>query len=263
MVPFAIGTQTSGSVLRPASYCGITGLKPTYGLFSIEGVLPLAHSFDTLGFFTSTPEDMVLLWEALGRQAGPKEDIMLGVPTPVPATEPTMAAAFQNAISVLRNRGIRIELVYIAPMLEKLLKESNVVVYYEAARFHEERYRRYGARLLDVADVVKKGLEIPETTYRNALDYIAECKQEIAEQYRMAPVILVPAATGPAPLGLKSTGDSRMNRPWTALGTPAISIPIPVRQGMPLGLQLTAGHGQEPRLLQTAIKLAGILDSAA
>jgi len=81
----------------------------------------------------------------------------------------------------------------------------------------------------------------------------------MAEIYNSTPVILMPAATGPAPLGLSSTGDPRMNRPWTALGTPAISIPLPVRSGLPLGLQLTAENGQDTVLLQTAVRLCKIL----
>lgn len=262
MVPFAIGTQTSGSVLRPASYCGVTGLKATYGLFSMEGVLPLAHSLDTLGFFTSTPKDMLLLWKAMGQQPGRPEDFALGVPAPIPSTEPPMAAAFQSAISRLRSRGVPVEPVDVAPMLDQLLKESNVVVYYEGARFHEQRYREYGARLLDVADVVKQGLQISDKRYQEALAYIAECKEQIAEKYKTTPVILVPAATGPAPLGLKSTGDSRMTRPWTALGIPAVSIPMSVQNDLPLGLQLTAAQREEGRLLHTAVKVSALLDPA-
>ena len=76
-------------------------------------------------------------------------------------------------------------------------------------------------------------------------------------------MILLPAATGPAPLGLASTGDSRMNAPWTALGTPAISIPIPVAAGLPLGLQLTADHGQDARVIRTAVHLEQLLRSGA
>src|SRR6266446_6819633 len=78
MVPFAIGEQTRGSVLRPASFCGVTGFKPTYGLLSMEGVLPLAKSLDTLGFFTHTAGDMMALWESLGHPVGRSEDFELG-----------------------------------------------------------------------------------------------------------------------------------------------------------------------------------------
>src|SRR6266550_7327424 len=98
MVPFAIGTQTLGSVLRPASYCGVAGFKPSFGLLPMEGVLPLAHSLDTLGFFTPTPADMLLLWEALGQPIGRKEEVALGVVEPLAEVEPPMASAFRETI---------------------------------------------------------------------------------------------------------------------------------------------------------------------
>src|SRR5215469_15923733 len=102
MVPVALGTQTKGSVLRPASFCGVTGFKASYGLLPMEGVLPLAKSLDTLGFFTHTPADMLLLWESMGQPAGEAEDFALGAPEPIPTVEPAMATAFQNALSLLR-----------------------------------------------------------------------------------------------------------------------------------------------------------------
>src|SRR5882762_2953438 len=80
MVPFALGTQTRGSVLRPASYCGVTGFKASYGLLSLEGVLPFAKSLDTLGFFTHTPGDMLLLWDSLGHPTGADEEFAIGAP---------------------------------------------------------------------------------------------------------------------------------------------------------------------------------------
>lgn len=259
MVPFALGTQTSGSILRPASYCGITGLKPTYGLFSMDGVLPFAHSLDTLGFFTSTPKDMLLLWAAMGRSSGREEDIRLGVVYPPSYVEAAMAEGFQNAIARLRGRGVETETVDITATLESLLKTSNVLFYYEAARFHQKRYEEFGARLLDVADVVKKGLQITDEEYRGAAASIADARDRISRQVERTPVILSPAATGPAPKGLSSTGDSRMNRPWTAIGTPAVAIPMASHAGLPLGMQLTAGHGQEGRLLRSAIRVSGVL----
>ena len=108
--------------------------------------------------------------------------------------------------------------------------------------------------------MVRQGLEIPAAQYDDARRYIDECRIKVTELYKATPVILVPAATGPAPLGLASTGDARMNRPWTTLGTPAISIPMPVATGLPLGLQLTADHGQDARLLQAAVRLQRMLD---
>jgi Asp-tRNA(Asn)/Glu-tRNA(Gln) amidotransferase A subunit family amidase len=259
MVPFALGTQTRGSVLRPASYCGVTGFKASYGLLPMEGVLPLAKSLDTLGLFTHSPADMLALWESMGNPTGRTEDFALAAPDPMPGVEPEMAAAFQRALAALRRAGVSIKSIDIAGMLTRLDEAATTVMFYEGARFHEQRYKEYGARLADMADLVREGLQMSVERYDGARRYIAECKGKVAEIYKTTPVILVPAATGPAPMGLSSTGDARMNGPWTALGTPAISIPMPVPNGLPLGLQLTAEHGQDARVIRAAVRLHGML----
>jgi Asp-tRNA(Asn)/Glu-tRNA(Gln) amidotransferase A subunit family amidase len=258
MVPFALGTQTKGSVLRPASYCGVTGFKASYGLISLEGVLPFAKSLDTLGFFTHTPADMLALWGALGHSVGQPAEFPLGAPDPMPEVEPEMATAFQDALTRLRRAGQTIRPVGIADMLDKLDAAATTVMFYEGARFHQERFKEHGARLADLADLVRDGLQISSRTYDEATQYIAECKVRVAELYKATPVILVPAATGPAPLGLASTGDPRMNAPWTALGTPAISIPMP-GGGLPLGLQLTAAAGADATVIRAAVRLHALL----
>jgi len=258
MIPLALGTQTLGSVLRPASYCGITGFKPTYGLFSMDGVLPMARSLDTLGFFTGTPRDMLALWRALGQPVESQADVTFGIPDPLPDIDPGMAGSFRNVVETLRNRGIPIENLPITSMLDRLAKETRAVMFYEGARFHEARYRQYGDQLQDLAALVREGLAMSNTRYQEALGFIAESKQRIAACFQTTPVILSPAATGPAPKGLSSTGDPRMNAPWTALGVPAISIPMPVA-GLPLGLQLTGAPGQDALLLHAAVRVAGLL----
>ncbi len=255
MVPFALGTQTLGSVLRPASYCGVTGFKPSFGLLPIDGVLPFAKSLDTLGFFTTTPADMAGLWESLGHPVNGEEEFDFGVVEPAPDVEPEMAVALRDAVSSLRTAGVSIRPVDISAMLARLADSARTVMYYEGARFHQARFYEYGDRLLDLAALVREGLQIPVQRYDEARRYISECKVRMSEIYKATPVILVPAATGPAPRGLASTGDPRMNSPWTALGTPAISIPIPVGDGLPLGLQLTADHGQDGRVVRAAVRL--------
>jgi Asp-tRNA(Asn)/Glu-tRNA(Gln) amidotransferase A subunit family amidase len=144
-------------------------------------------------------------------------------------------------------------------MLAKLDDASNIVMFYEGARFHQQRYQEYGSRLADLADLVREGLQISTEGYDDARRSIAACRARMTEIYKATPVILVPAATGPAPFGLASTGDARMNAPWTALGTPAISIPMPVPNGLPLGLQLTADHGEDARVIRTAVRLHDLL----
>jgi Asp-tRNA(Asn)/Glu-tRNA(Gln) amidotransferase A subunit family amidase len=262
MVPFALGTQTKGSVLRPASYCGVTGFKPTFGLFSMKGILPFAKSLDTLGFFTQWPRDMLELWHALDHKSEPLDTIVLGAPDPMPPVEAPMAAAFQAALATLTRGGVAIRSIDIAGMLATLVQAAHIVMCYEGARFHQQRYEEYGARLADLADMVRFGLTIDESQYDEARRHVDACRQNIAEVYKSTPVIAVPAATGPAPAGLASTGDPAMNAPWTALGTPAISIPMPVASALPLGLQLTAAHGQDGLLLRTAERVSDFLHSA-
>ena len=255
MIPFALGTQTMGSVLRPASYCGVTGFKGTYGLVSLEGVLPFAKSLDTLGYFTHTPDDMLALWEAMGQPAGAMEQFEIGVPDPIPPVEVPMTEAFQRALATLRRNGVRLRPLDVSGLLAELHEAANTVEFYEGARFHEQRYREYGTRLAHMGELVRDGLQIPVDRYDEARRRIAQARTKVGELHKATPVILVPAATGPAPRGLALTGDSRMNSPWTALGTPAITIPMPVGDALPLGLQLTAAHGEDARVIRTAIRV--------
>ena len=260
MVPLALGTQTLGSVLRPASYCGVTGFKPSYGLVPMEGVLPFAESLDTLGFFTHTPADMLPLWEALGHSVDGIEECAIGAVEPAPDVEPEMAAGFQQALATLRAAGVAIRPISIADLLTALHDAAMIVMAFEAAQFHQQRFNKYGSRLDILADLVREGLAIPPARYEAAKDHIAECRAKAATLFTATPVILVPAATGPAPKGLAWTGDARMNSPWTALGTPAVSIPMPVGDALPLGLQLVGAQGQDAKVLQAAVRLQGVLD---
>jgi Asp-tRNA(Asn)/Glu-tRNA(Gln) amidotransferase A subunit family amidase len=254
MVPFTIGEQTRGSMIRPASYCGVTGFKPTFNLLPMEGVFPLSRSLDTLGLFTHTPADMMALWKTLGHAAGHEEQLVFGVPDPIPECEPDMFNTFRRAVSLLRESGIRTKTIDIAETLKRLDEAGDVEMFYEGARFHEARLKEFGDRLdPPIADLVREGLKIPAARYDDARRFLADSRLRFAEMFKATPVILTPAAPGPAPLGLSTTGDARMNAPWTALGTPAMSVPMPVASGLPLGLQLTADLGQDPRLLQAAL----------
>jgi Asp-tRNA(Asn)/Glu-tRNA(Gln) amidotransferase A subunit family amidase len=260
MIPFALGTQTGGSMLRPASYCGVTGFKPTYGLVPLDGVLPFAKSLDTLGLFTHTAADTIGLWQAMGHGAdGAGDGFSIAVADPLPKVEPPMAAIFTKTVARLRAAGVRLVPVDIITMLDELVAANHTIMYYEGARFHEQRYKEYGDRLEHMAALVREGLQIPAQTYDETRRGVDRCRARIAETYKATPVILVPAATGAAPFGLESTGDSSMNAPWTTLGVPAITIPMPVAGSLPLGLQLTAAHGQEARLLRTAARIESLL----
>jgi Asp-tRNA(Asn)/Glu-tRNA(Gln) amidotransferase A subunit family amidase len=213
LVPIAIGTQTSGSTIKPASYCGITGFKPTYGLLPLSGCLQYAKSLDTLGFFTHTPADMLLLWEAMGHPTGREQDFAFGVPEPMLQVDPKMASTVQHAVASLRKAGLTCKPVNISAMHAELVGAQRIVAFYEGARFHKQRFAEFGDRLGYLAGLVREGLRISEVRYEEARRVIGENRRRFQELYVATPVILVPSATGPAPLGLASTGDSKMNTP--------------------------------------------------
>jgi len=253
MVPFTVGEQTRGSMIRPASFCGITGFKPTYGVLPMEGVFVLAKSLDTLGFYTHTPADMIALWAAIGKSTGSDEEFPFAVPEPMLDCDPEMATTFQQTITSLRRGGVTIRTIDCADLLRKLDEANSVEMMYEGARRHQARLKEFGDALdQPLADLIREGLKISTARYSDATKFIADSRGRFAEIFTSTPVVLTPAAPGPAPVGLSTTGDPRMNAPWTALGTPAVSIPMPVASGLPLGLQLTADLGQDARLLRAA-----------
>jgi Asp-tRNA(Asn)/Glu-tRNA(Gln) amidotransferase A subunit family amidase len=226
---------------------------------SMQGVMPLAHSLDTLGFFTHTPGDMLALWRAVGQPGSDMEPTVIGVPEPALDVESEMATAYARTISVLRAAGVKTMPLDIRSLLTQLVDAARTVMFFEGARFHAERYKQYGDRLGDLASLVREGLQMTPDAYAQSKQVIAQCKDRFDEIYQKAPFIVVPAATGPAPLGLAFTGDTRMNSPWTALGVPAISIPMTVHAGLPLGLQLTANRNGDSQLLRAAVEVQSLL----
>ena len=243
MVPLALGSQTQGSILRPASYCGIVGFKPTFGTVSRDGVLPFAPSLDTVGFFTETAADMLEFMD-LG-PAGLRRAALAVFPD----------ALIAGTVERLRAGGFTVVAMDPPDGFDLLLQASRLINDYEGARTHEERWREHGDGIgAKLAALVERGLAIPQPRYDEALETVARMRGVMAACFAAYPVVLSPAATGPAPLGLESTGDPRMNAPWTALGVPAISVPMPV-EGPPVGLQMTAATGQDAELLGIAVEV--------
>jgi Asp-tRNA(Asn)/Glu-tRNA(Gln) amidotransferase A subunit family amidase len=245
MVPFAVGTQSLGSVLRPASFCGVCGFKPTFGLIPTDGVLPFAPSLDTVGLFTQTAADMAALWE---RSFGSRSNAKL-----------RRAASFGAPIA--RTDGFSIDTLPFPDGWERLTAAARLINDYEGARTHAERYREFGDRLgARLAELIRRGLALPEEEYAAAREHVACMRTEVALLFDKYDVILTPASVGPAPSGFESTGDPSANAPWTALGVPAISVPQP-GAGPPIGLQMTAPWGADDALVAMAAAVTSTLSA--
>jgi Asp-tRNA(Asn)/Glu-tRNA(Gln) amidotransferase A subunit family amidase len=257
MTPFALGTQTLGSLLRPASFCGVVGFKPTAGLLPLEGVLPFAPSLDTAGLFTQTADDMQLLWTRMGNaEAAPKSS--LAVPSLMPPVDSRMEETFRRTVERLEPH-FTFNILEMPRRFAELAPAAKLISEYEGARTHEARWREHGDAIgPKLAILVKQGLRIPAAEYRAALTAVVEIKREMSRLFSTYPVLMTPAAPGSAPLGLDSTGDPIMNLTWTALGVPAISVPMPTL-GMPLGLQLVSESGTDSALVALAAQVETLL----
>ena len=227
----------------------------------MEGVLPFAKSLDTLGLFTQTPADMLRLWATLGYSEGRPEELTLGAADPPFEVESAMGQAFQTALSRLRNAGAVIRPVAITEMVNKLNDASNTVMFYEGARFHEQRFNEYGSRLAAMADLVRDGLKISVERYDEARRFVAECKARMTEVFKATPVILVPAATGPRTIGLGLNWAIHDERTLDSLGNAGDLSHCRCRTRCRSGLQLTANHGEDASVIRTAVRVAGLLRS--
>jgi Asp-tRNA(Asn)/Glu-tRNA(Gln) amidotransferase A subunit family amidase len=257
MVPFALGTQTLGSVLRPASYCGVCGFKPSFGLIPIEGMLPFAPSLDTVGFFTATVADLEFLWS---RGFGGSSDVSLRDLARLRiAVEDPMARAMEDTAARLRAAGIQVDDMDPPRGWDAAVKAAFTINAYEGARSHEKRYRDFGERIgARLAALVRRGLAMPTTEYEAARESVAAMRTEISRIFWEYPAIICPAATGPPPAGLENTGDPAANAAWTALGVPAISVPLR-GYDMPMGMQLTGAWGRDDAVVWVAAEAERLL----
>lgn len=275
MVPLALGSQTIGSTLRPAAYCGIVGLKPTHGRISTTGVTPLAWSLDHVGIFTRSVQDAAL---ALSVLAG--DDPIDGHAGPVPAA-PNVGAAggrarpprfgiprglFKDTASPQVNdhlvaiaagfasAGATVEEVPLPQSAEAIYEAGQLVMRVEAATFHAARFAlhagSYGPR---IRALVEAGLAVPGVEYVRAQQTRRRFRDEMGPILARFDVLLLPVAPTTAPRGLASTGDPVLCAPWSFAGFPSIALPSGLADdGLTLAIQLVAGLFAEDRLLATA-----------
>lgn len=257
MVPFALGSQTMGSVLRPASFCGVAGFKPTFGRLETEGVLAFAPTLDHAGFFAPTAADIAFLWSAIEEEVPSQADVnrLAAGPWPLDGVlDPEMSEELESSLGRLGYTGCKIERIAWPESFRRLPAANRTVFEYEGARTNQERFERHGAAIGEnLAALVERGLGISDREYQEALAQLDVCRAEFAALSERHPLFALPAALGPAPRGLESTGDPAANAAVTALGAPAISIPMPRSAAeAPLGLQLVAARGADAPLLAAA-----------
>jgi amidase len=264
MVPLALGTQTAGSVIRPASFCGTIGWKPSFGLLPLDGVRPMAPSLDTLGFFVQELADVPLALSALGaplrKHEPPAKPVLAVCKTEAwDRAEPTTRAAVEAAAARLELAGAQVREVVLGAPFAGLIETQIAIMGAEAAvsmrRELEQRPYDLSAKL---REFLEAGRAVTPERLRAAHFQADTCRRELEALFKGVDALLTPAAVGEAPSGLESTGDPLFNRIWTLLGNPCVSLPVlQGPAGMPLGLQLVGPRGRDEVLLAAAEYVMG------
>jgi len=273
MVPLALGTQTNGSVIRPAAFCGVYGFKPTYGLIPRGGVMRLSRALDHVGVFGRTLEDVALACEPMvgfddldpdtrPRARIPFRELAAEEP-PLPPllgfvktalwerTDSETREAFDELVQALDDRVVEIDLpgVTLAALdIHRTIMEA------EMAASLASEYDNGRDRLSEsLRGQLERGRKVTAFEYQNALARIPLLNAGFEEIFERCDAILTPAAAGPAPRGLESTGDPAFCTLWTLCGMPALNIPaMHAENGLPMGLQLVGPRNSDARLLRTA-----------
>ena len=263
MVPGAIGTQTNGSVIRPAAFCGVVGFKPGFGLVPIEGVLPFSPALDQLGVFTRSVADAAALAAAIatpgsisadvGKQAGAPRIAFLAN-FPWNKAEPDAAAHLTAVLARLAAAGASAgELALDAP-LRDARHVHRTIMFYEGARQHSARQAAQRASLSpELNAAIDEGLGISDRDYALALGAAGEIRKRASDLFEHCDVVASLPAPGVAPASLDTTGDPSFCTLWSLTGFPSITIPTGLSAaGLPFGLQLAARAGAEDHLLRVA-----------
>jgi aspartyl-tRNA(Asn)/glutamyl-tRNA(Gln) amidotransferase subunit A len=272
MCPAALGSQTGGSIIRPAAYCGVVGLKPTYGRISRYGVIPVSWSLDHVGTFTRSVEDAALLLEVL---AGPDSKDPTSVSYPIPTYRSTLDAPVPPRLGLVQGffhdraqaevqNNIRTTIRSLeshnATIMDTPLPTSfnavhaahRVIMISEVATIHKTIFQtRMHEYRPNLRSMIASGLLIDATTYLNAQRIRSHFIKDALSLFDHCDCLVMPSTPSAAPKGLTSTGDPAFNSPWSFCGFPALSLPSGVtKEGLPLGIQLVAQPFCEDILLQ-------------
>jgi len=262
MVPLAFGTQTAGSVIRPAAYCGCIGYKPSFGLINRAGVKPLADSLDTVGVLARTVEDAAFFAGVLSERPALRN---LTIPSQAPRfglyrtpmweeAEPATAAALDTAREALERAGAVVAELAIMPEHHGLAEAQDTIMRFEMAQALAYERIEHSAELSPrLAQMLDAGMTIGAEEYERALARAAEARAALAAFFGECDAVLVPAAPGEAPPGLGNTGNPIFNRMWTFLGVPCVTLPARwAENALPTGVQLVGRMRDDARLMACA-----------
>ncbi len=260
MCQVAFGSQTGGSVIRPASYCGIVGVKPTYDLLSRRNVFPLSWSLDHIGFMTRTTQDAHIMLEALtGREKewlpnenAPKIGLLAGY-FKENATEEVWQS-FEKIVAMIWGEGADIETVTLPKSFNLVPDVHRVIMSVETAAVHEDMFKTRGDEYRSyMRGFIASGLLVPATAYLRAQRLRGIIIQDMRKLIEGFDCVICPSATDSAPEGLEWTGSPAFNSPWSLTGFPSITVPSSLTEnGLPLGLQIIGTPYSEWELLGIA-----------
>jgi len=261
MLPLALGTQTGGSVIRPAAYCGVVGYKPSFGLLSRTGVKAISDSFDTVGVFARAVEDAALLVAALSGRDALRIPRKLNAPrlglcrTPQwPAARPETHKLFEELPGRLVRAGVRVGALEMPEAFAPLADLHGTIWDYEIARCLADEHRRHRERIREpLRGQLERGRGVSAEAYDAAQRVAHECRRRLSDAMHDFDALVVPSAPGEAPAGLASTGDSVFNRVWTLLHAPCVNVPAGRGPGgLPLGIQVVGRYGEDAKVLACA-----------
>ncbi len=266
--PLALGTQTLGSTIRPAAFCGVVGFKPSYGRIPTDGLVMFSESVDTIGLFTQDTAGMALAASLLCTNWHPLElaetDALpvLGVPDGpyLAQASPEGLSAFHAQLSLLENAGYTVRHVTVLEHIEAINYQHRRMAFGELARVHADWFARYETLYRPrTAEAIREGQSVREEELAAYRAGRSALRAELEGAMLQADIDLwvCPAAPGSAPEGISTTGNAILNMPWTYAGLPAITLPAGrSANGLPLGLQCVGRFMADERLMRWTEKLA-------
>ncbi len=262
MIPLAFGTQTAGSIIRPASYCGVYGYKPTFNTFSLAGVKALAPGLDTLGHLARSVDDLALLASVLSAQIpAAVSEWSDGAPRIGIArmkewshAETATIQAVETAAQRLRDEGAFVDEITAPAGFGELGEIQKIIMDVEALSALATEHKQHREALsTELREILDRAALIPLARYEEAVGKARALRARVDELFADKDVLLTASASGEAPAGLDFTGDPVFNRVWTLLHVPCINLPYARgSQGLPVGIQLVGRLGDDVRLLSAA-----------